>query len=96
MAAFKVAEVGWADARFVMFGAGTAGTGIADQIVDAIVEETGKKREEAARQIWYVVRSCLGRDEMSIWASSPSTLSLLPSKPFSYSLLTGASTDQAS
>ena len=29
-----------------------AGTGIADQIKDAISQNTGKSREEAGRQIW--------------------------------------------
>lgn len=53
MAAFHVNGVKWNEARFVMFGAGTAGTGIADQIRDAIAHETGKSPEEAARQIWY-------------------------------------------
>ncbi|KAF2186594.1 hypothetical protein K469DRAFT_663582 [Zopfia rhizophila CBS 207.26] len=54
MAAFKVGGVKWDDARFVMFGAGTAGTGIADQIKDAIAQETTKSKEEAGRQIWCV------------------------------------------
>ncbi|ORX97403.1 hypothetical protein BCR34DRAFT_166956 [Clohesyomyces aquaticus] len=54
MAAFNVNGVKWADARFVLFGAGTAGTGIADQIQDAIAHETGKSKEEAGRQIWCV------------------------------------------
>ncbi|KAF2465335.1 malic-domain-containing protein [Lindgomyces ingoldianus] len=52
MAAFKVGGVQWGDARFVIFGAGTAGTGIADQIKDAIAHETGKSKGEADRQIW--------------------------------------------
>jgi malate dehydrogenase (oxaloacetate-decarboxylating) len=51
-AAFKVSKVDWADARFVMFGSGTAGTGIADQLKDAIAQETGKTKEEAGHQIW--------------------------------------------
>jgi malate dehydrogenase (oxaloacetate-decarboxylating) len=51
-AAFKVGSVKWEDARFVLFGSGTAGTGIADQIKDAIEQETGKSREDAALQIW--------------------------------------------
>lgn len=37
-----------------MFGAGSAGTGIADQIRDAIAVESGKSREEATKQIWCV------------------------------------------
>ncbi|KAF2644430.1 hypothetical protein P280DRAFT_465768 [Massarina eburnea CBS 473.64] len=54
MAAFKVSKIDWADARFVMFGSGTAGTGIADQIKDAIAQETGISKEEAGHQIWCV------------------------------------------
>ncbi|KAF2790238.1 malic-domain-containing protein [Melanomma pulvis-pyrius CBS 109.77] len=54
MAAFKVSGVKWDEARFVMFGAGTAGTGIADQIKDAISNETGKSKEDAGLQIWCV------------------------------------------
>ncbi|KAJ4401144.1 NAD-dependent malic enzyme, mitochondrial [Didymella pomorum] len=54
MAAFKVSGVKWDEARFVMFGAGTAGTGIADQIKDAISQRTGKSKEEAGKQIWCV------------------------------------------
>lgn len=52
MAAFKVSGTKWEDARIVMFGAGSAGTGIADQIKDAIVQNTGKSAEEAGKQIW--------------------------------------------
>ncbi|RYO43575.1 NAD-dependent malic enzyme [Alternaria arborescens] len=54
MAAFKVSGTKWEEARFVMFGSGSAGTGIADQIQDAIVQNTGKSKEEAGRQIWCV------------------------------------------
>ncbi|KAF2119563.1 hypothetical protein BDV96DRAFT_486899 [Lophiotrema nucula] len=54
MAAFKVNGVKWDEARFLMFGSGTAGTGIADQIKDAITQETGKSKEDAGRQIWCV------------------------------------------
>jgi malate dehydrogenase (oxaloacetate-decarboxylating) len=52
MSAFKISDVKWDDARFVLFGAGTAGTGIADQIQDAITQETGRSKEDAGRQIW--------------------------------------------
>lgn len=37
-----------------MFGAGTAGIGIADQIRDAIATESSKSQEKAAQQIWTV------------------------------------------
>jgi malate dehydrogenase (oxaloacetate-decarboxylating) len=52
MAAFKVNGVKWDEARFVMFGSGSAGTGIADQIKDAIAQHTGRPTEEAGQQIW--------------------------------------------
>ena len=53
MAAFKVSGTKWEEARFVMFGSGSAGTGIADQIKDAISHNTGVSKEEAGNQIWY-------------------------------------------
>lgn len=41
--------------RIVIFGAGTAGVGVADQIRDAMVRE-GLSREDAARRFWFVDR----------------------------------------
>jgi malate dehydrogenase (oxaloacetate-decarboxylating) len=41
------------DLRMVVFGAGTAGVGIADQVRDAIAAERAISKEEAAKQIWY-------------------------------------------
>lgn len=58
-AALHVAKLQMKDLRVLMFGAGTAGTGIADQISDAIAVESGKSSEEARKQIWYVGRSRL-------------------------------------
>ena len=46
-AAIHVAKYKMNDLRVVMFGAGSAGTGIADQIRDAIAIESGKSKEEA-------------------------------------------------
>lgn len=54
MAALHVSQVKMEDVRVVIFGSGTAGTGIADQIADTIVTETGKPKPEASKQIWYV------------------------------------------
>ena len=51
MAALHVTKTPMADLRVVMFGAGSAGTGIADQIRDAIAVESGKSVEEASTQI---------------------------------------------
>lgn len=56
MTALKVSNVSMKDVRVVSFGAGTAGTGIADQIRDAIAVESGTSKEEAAKQIWAVDR----------------------------------------
>ncbi|KAK4231671.1 putative mitochondrial NAD-dependent malic enzyme precursor [Podospora fimiseda] len=42
------------DVRLVIFGAGTAGVGIADQVRDAIATERGISKEEAAKQIWLI------------------------------------------
>ena len=54
MVALRVSGVKMADVRVIMFGAGTAGTGIADQISDAIAAESNKSKEEAKKQIWCV------------------------------------------
>ncbi|RPB14868.1 hypothetical protein P167DRAFT_572150 [Morchella conica CCBAS932] len=53
MAAAKVAKMEVKDLRVVMFGAGTAGTGIADQFRDAVAAG-GKSKEEATAQVWLV------------------------------------------
>lgn len=52
--ACHVAKYRIQDVRVVMFGAGSAGTGIADQILDAITLEGGKSKEDATKQIWCV------------------------------------------
>lgn len=52
MAGLHVSKVSLGDVRIVIFGSGTAGTGIADQIRDAIATESGKSKDEAAKHIW--------------------------------------------
>lgn len=52
MAALHVSDVKLQDVRIVIFGSGSAGTGIAQQIADTIVTETRKSKDEAAKQIW--------------------------------------------
>lgn len=52
MAALHVCGVKLTDIRMLVFGSGSAGMGIADQVGDAIVTETDKSKEEAAKQIW--------------------------------------------
>ncbi|MDO0929627.1 NAD-dependent malic enzyme [Streptomyces sp. TG1A-8] len=54
----------WADQRLVVFGAGTAGTGMADQIHAAMVRD-GASPEEAARHIWLIDKHGLVTDDMA-------------------------------
>jgi malate dehydrogenase (oxaloacetate-decarboxylating) len=53
-AALHVSKTKLSDMRMVVFGAGSAGTGIADMVKDAIAAERGISKEEAAKQIWLV------------------------------------------
>ncbi len=59
MAACRVAKIPLKDIRVIVFGAGTAGTGIADQIRDAMAVDSGKDAKEAGKQIWCVDKSGL-------------------------------------
>ncbi|KAI9648183.1 NAD-dependent malic enzyme, mitochondrial [Ciborinia camelliae] len=54
MAGLHVSKIKLEDTRIVIFGSGTAGTGIADQVRDAIAADSGKSKEEAAKQIYCV------------------------------------------
>ncbi|ROW04860.1 hypothetical protein VMCG_04741 [Cytospora schulzeri] len=54
MSGLHVAGQKLSDMRVVIFGSGSAGCGIADQIRDAIVAESNCSREEAAKQIWLI------------------------------------------
>lgn len=52
MAGLHVSKLKLEDMRMLVFGSGSAGTGIADQVRDAIAAESGKSKEDAAKQIW--------------------------------------------
>jgi malate dehydrogenase (oxaloacetate-decarboxylating) len=52
MAGLHVSKLKLRDMRMVVFGSGTAGTGIADQVRDAIATDSGISKEDAAKQIW--------------------------------------------
>jgi malate dehydrogenase (oxaloacetate-decarboxylating) len=54
MAGLHVSKQSLADLRMVIFGAGSAGVGIADQVRDAIATERGVSKEEAAKHIWLI------------------------------------------
>lgn len=57
MAGLHVSNLKLENMRMVVFGSGTAGTGIADQVRDAIAADSGKSKAGAAKQIWYADRS---------------------------------------
>jgi malate dehydrogenase (oxaloacetate-decarboxylating) len=59
----KVTGIPMKDQKVVIFGAGTAGLGIADQIRDAMVAD-GAKIEQATSQIWAIDRQGLLFDDM--------------------------------
>lgn len=52
MSGLHVSKLNLTEMRVVIFGSGTAGIGIADQIRDAIAVETGNSKEDAVKQIW--------------------------------------------
>ncbi len=64
LGATRVAGTPMREQRVVIFGAGTAGVGIADQLRDAMVRD-GADRDTATRQIWCVDRQGLLTDDMS-------------------------------
>jgi len=62
--ALKVTGTRWRDQRVVVFGGGTAGVGIADQIRDQIASD-GLDEAEASRRIWIVDLPGLLTDDMT-------------------------------
>ncbi|MGP4014429.1 NAD-dependent malic enzyme [Saccharopolyspora sp. 5N708] len=64
LGAARVAATPLREQRIVIFGAGTAGIGIADQLRDAMVRD-GIDRAGATRRIWAVDRPGLLTDDMS-------------------------------
>jgi malate dehydrogenase (oxaloacetate-decarboxylating) len=61
--ALKATGTRWRDQRVVVFGGGTAGIGIADQIHDQMVRD-GLNRRQATQQIWVVDLPGLLTDDM--------------------------------
>jgi malate dehydrogenase (oxaloacetate-decarboxylating) len=61
--ALKVSATRWRDQRVVIFGGGTAGIGIADQIHDQMIRD-GLDSSQATRQIWVVDLPGLLTDDM--------------------------------
>jgi malate dehydrogenase (oxaloacetate-decarboxylating) len=63
LAAVRASGIPLSEHRVVVFGAGTAGIGIADQVRDAMVRE-GLSWEEANRRFWCIDRYGLLTDDM--------------------------------
>jgi malate dehydrogenase (oxaloacetate-decarboxylating) len=63
LAGVRVARTDLSEQRVVIFGAGTAGVGIADQLRDAMVR-AGADPDAATRQVWLVDRQGLLLDDM--------------------------------
>ncbi|GLX99186.1 putative NAD-dependent malic enzyme 3 [Herbidospora sp. NBRC 101105] len=63
LSAVKVSGLPMRDQRIVVFGAGTAGIGIADQLRDAMMRD-GLDHDEATRRIWPIDRQGLLTDDM--------------------------------
>ncbi|MYZ37363.1 NAD-dependent malic enzyme [Streptomyces sp. MnatMP-M17] len=63
VSALKVTGMAFRDQRVVVFGAGTAGVGIADQLVAAMVRD-GLEPAEAARRVWLVDKQGLLTDRI--------------------------------
>lgn len=59
LSAVKVTESTLKDQRYIIFGAGTAGLGIAAQIRDAISIRQGLSKDEAAKRLWLIDRDGL-------------------------------------
>jgi len=58
LAALKVSMQDWREQRIVIFGAGTSGVGIAEQIIVAM-QYAGMTKEEAYRNVWLIDRQGL-------------------------------------
>ncbi len=59
MAGLKISKTNLTDMRMVIFGSGSAGCGIAEQVQAAIAADADKSKDEVANQIWCVDRQGL-------------------------------------
>ena len=64
LSALKVTGVPMRQQKLIVFGAGTAGVGIADQLRDAMVRD-GATPDQAAGQVWLIDRQGLLTDDMT-------------------------------
>lgn len=93
LSAIKVSDVPMREQRVAVFGAGTAGVGIADQLRDAMVRD-GASRREAKAQVWLIDKpGLLTRDTSDLrdfqqpYARDPSEVADWPEEDGGISLL---------
>ncbi|MET9758886.1 NAD-dependent malic enzyme [Streptomyces sp. NPDC006372] len=93
LSAIKVSDVPMREQKVVVFGAGTAGVGIADQLRDAMVRD-GASRRQATAQVWLVDKpGLLTRDTSDLrdfqqpYARGPSEVADWPKDDGGISLL---------
>ncbi len=90
MSGMKVTRESFADQRLVVYGAGTAGTGLADQISAAMVRD-GLSEEEARARVWLIDKNGLVLDDMEDTFRTTSRPTLAQSGNARISMSTGRS-----
>jgi malic enzyme len=73
LSAVKVTGVPMREQKLLVFGAGTAGVGIADQLHDAMVRD-GATKEQATAQVWLVDKQGLLTSDMTGLRGLPATV----------------------
>jgi malate dehydrogenase (oxaloacetate-decarboxylating) len=66
MAALKISNVKFTDMRMLVFGSGSAGCGIAEQVQAGIAAEAGTSKEGTKQNIWCIDRDGLLLDDMEL------------------------------
>lgn len=66
MAALKISHVSLSEMRMVVFGSGSAGCGIAEQVQAGIAAEASESKEKTKRNIWCIDRNGVLLDDMDL------------------------------
>lgn len=66
MAALKISNVSISEMRMLVFGSGSAGCGIAEQVQAGIAAEKGQSKDQTKRNIWCVDRNGVLLDDMDL------------------------------
>ncbi|RUR12366.1 NAD-dependent malic enzyme [Legionella sp. km772] len=85
LAACDVTGTKLEDQRIVVFGAGSAGTGISDQIIDALVRN-GLTKEEAYKRFWLIDRQGLLLNNQNDLTHAQKPYARDPQEPMTWSI----------